>query len=200
MSLPLDETTSMSLLARLREQPTDARAWQVFVQRYRPRIYTYCLASGLQPADAEDVAQTVLLKLLARLPEFHYDPALNFRAWLKTVTRHLLCDFLAERKREQGSGDTAVVRLLENVEAREELVQQLQAEYTQELLENALRRVRSQVASQHWEAFALTSLEGLSGAETAGRLGIPVATVYMIKSRVKKLVRGEIDQLEHAPG
>ena len=115
------ETTSFSLLARLRAQPADAGAWQDFVHRYRPRIHAYCLACQLQPADADDVTQAVLLKLVGHLQTFLYDPAQRFRAWLKTVTRHVLCDFLAEQQRTQGSGDTAVLRLLQNVEAREGL-------------------------------------------------------------------------------
>jgi len=196
---PQGEPTSVTLLARLREQPADAGAWQDFVERYRPRIYAYGLAFGLQPADAEDVAQEVLLRLLPCMREFHYDPSQSFRAWLKTVTRHLLCDFLAERQREQGSGDSAIVRLLDNVEAREELIRRLEAEFDQELLEEALRRVQAQVADQHWEVFRLTALESLSGAEASARLGIKASTVYMIKSRVQKLVRDELGQLENGP-
>ncbi len=56
MTPPAGETTSVTLLARLRDQPDNAGAWQEFVQRYRPRIYGYGLEFGLQPADAEDVA------------------------------------------------------------------------------------------------------------------------------------------------
>ncbi len=131
---------------------------------------------------------------------FQYEPAQSFRAWLKTVTRHVLCDFLAERQREQGSGDSAIVRLLENVEAREELIRRLEAEFDRELLEEALRRVQGQVADQHWEVFRVTALEGLPGADAATRLGIPVSTVYMIKSRVQKAVREEIGRLESGRG
>ncbi len=188
--------TSVTLLGKLRHQPADTGAWEEFVRRYRPRIYAYCLAFPLQPADAEDVSQAVLLKLTTKLREFQYDPAQSFRAWLKAVTRHILLDFLAERGSEQGSGDSAVRRLLENLEAREGLVQQLEAEFDQELLDIALRHVRPRVPPQHWDAFRLTALEGLSGAEAGTRLGMLVATVYTAKSKVQKLVREEIARLE----
>jgi RNA polymerase sigma-70 factor (ECF subfamily) len=193
------ETTSITLLGKLRDQPTDAAAWQDFVRRYRPRIYTFCLAFPLQPADADDVTQTVLLKLIAKMPEFRYDPTQSFRAWLRTVTRHVLCDFLTERQRAQGSGDSHIVRLLDNVEAREGLAQQLEAEFDQELLEEALRRVRAQVPAQQWDAFRLTALEGLSGAEAGAQLKMLVATVYTAKSKVQKLVRDQIRCLEGIP-
>jgi RNA polymerase sigma-70 factor (ECF subfamily) len=194
------EATSATLLGVLRDRPADAAAWQEFVRRYRPRIYAFCLAYPLQPDDAEDVTQTVLLKLTAKLREFRYDPSLSFRAWLKTVTRNALCDFLSERRGERGSGDSAVVRLLENVEARDGLARQLEAEFDQELLEEALRRVRPNVPPQQWEAFRLTALEGLSGAEASARLGMLVVTVYTAKSKVQKLVREEVARLEGLPG
>jgi len=194
------ETTSVTLLGRLREQPANGTAWQEFTNRYRPRVYSHCLAFGLQPADADDVTQNVLLRLVAKLPEFHYDPSQSFRAWLRTVTRHILSDYLAERKRLQGSGDSAVVRLLDTLEAREGLARELEAEFDRELLDEALRRVRLRVSMEHWEAFRLTALEGLSGAQAAAQLGMLVATVYTAKSKVQKLVRDEVHRLEGQPG
>lgn len=196
---PLTET-SVTLLGKLRAQPADDGAWQDFIRRYRPRIYAQCLALMLQPADAEDVTQAVLLKLLAKMPEFRYDSSRSFRAWLKTVTRHVVCDLLAERKGDQGSGDSAVVRLLDNVQARESLARQVEAAYEQELLDEALKRVQALVADQHWQVFRRTALEGLSGAATGQQLGLSAATVYMIKSRVQKLVREEVQRLEGSSG
>jgi RNA polymerase sigma-70 factor (ECF subfamily) len=190
------EATSVTLLGRLRNQPSDTTAWQEFVRRYRPRIYAFCLAFPLQAADAEDVTQTVLLKLVGKMREFRYDPAKSFRGWLRTVTRNALSDYLAERQHDQGSGDSEVRRMLGNVKAHEDLVRQLEAEFDQELLEEALRRVRPQVPPQQWEAFRLTALMSQSGTDTAAQLGMPVATVYTAKSKVQKLVREEIRRLE----
>ncbi len=190
------DLTSATLLGRLRESSPDSAAWQEFVRRYRPRIYSFCLSYPLQPADAEDVTQTVLLKLVVKMRHFRYDPAQSFRAWLRTVTRNVLSDFLAERGSIKGSGDSDIVRLLANVEAREELVRQLEAEFDQELLDEALRRVRPRVPPQQWDAFQLTALEGMTGADAAAKLGMLVATVYTAKSKVQKLIREEIRRLE----
>lgn len=200
MGLTSGETTSITLLRRLQEQPANCTAWQEFLDRYRPRIFAHCLAIGLQPADGEDVTQNVLLRLVAKLPEFHYDPSQSFRAWLRTVTRNILSDYLAERKSLQGSGDSVIVRLLDNLQAREGLAQEVEAEFDRELLDEALQRTRLRVSAQHWEAFRLTALEGLSGAESAARLGMLIATVYTAKSKVQKLVREEVRRLEGTPG
>jgi RNA polymerase sigma-70 factor (ECF subfamily) len=194
------ETTSITLLGKLRDQPADGPAWQEFTERYRPRIYSHCLASGLQRADAEDVTQNVLLRLVSKLPEFRYDPAQSFRAWLRTVTRNILSDFLSERQRVHGSGDSAMVRVLDNLEARDGLAREVEAEFDRELLGAALKVVRPRVPADQWEAFRLTALNGLSGAEAAAQLNMLVATVYTAKSKVQKLVRQEVRRLEGLPG
>jgi len=199
MPEPQSDVTSATLLVRLRAAAPDPAAWQEFVRRYRPRIYSFCLAYPLQPADAEDVTQTVLLNLVGKMREFRYDPTRSFRAWLQTVTRRILSDFLDARRPDQGTGDSAILRLLANVEAREGLARQLEAEYDQELLEEALRRVRPRVPAQQWDAFRLTTQNGLSGADAAARLGMKVATVYTAKGKVQKLVREEIRRLDEHP-
>jgi RNA polymerase sigma factor (sigma-70 family) len=198
VGVAMSETTSVTLLGRLREHPAVGAAWQEFVARYRPRIYGHCLAFPLQPADAEDVTQAVLLRLVEKLPTFRYDVTQSFRAWLKTVTRHILSDYVAEHRRQQGSGDSAIVQLLDNVEARESLAREVEAEFDHELLDEALKRVRTRVPAQQWEAFRLTALKGLSGLDAGAQLGMLVATVYTAKSKVQKLVSDEVRRLEGA--
>src|SRR5437016_2299777 len=122
--------TSATLLGRLRQHPADQQAWGEFVLRYGPKIYRWCRQWNLQEADAQDVAQNVLLKLAQKLRDFTYDPARSFRAWLKTLTHHALSDFADGRARAvRGSGDSAVVRMLDDLEARADLVQQLEQEF-----------------------------------------------------------------------
>ncbi|MBO0698068.1 MAG: sigma-70 family RNA polymerase sigma factor, partial [Zavarzinella sp.] len=171
-----DSRTRATLLGRLRADPADARSWAEFVDHYGPRILIWCRAWGLQDADAQDVAQTVLLKLAVKLRDFAYDPTRSFRAWLKTVAQHAWLDFLDARKRAgQGSGDTKVLGRLESVAARDDLLASLDVAFDQELLQEAVTRVRLRVAPQTWEAFRLTAHEGLSGADAAPRTGLQAA-------------------------
>jgi len=81
--------------------------------------------------------------------------------------------------------------LLQSVEARDDLVQRLAADYDQELLQEAMVRVKERVEPHTWEAFRLTALEGLSGAEAAERLGLKVPTVFKAKSKVQQMLREE---------
>jgi RNA polymerase sigma-70 factor (ECF subfamily) len=86
--------------------------------------------------------------------------------------------------------------MLHSVEARDDLLRGLEEQFDQELLKEASIRVRLRVAPQTWEAFRLTALEGLSGAEAARQIPMQVAQVFVAKRRVQKLLREEIAQLE----
>jgi RNA polymerase sigma-70 factor (ECF subfamily) len=189
--------TSPTLLGRLSRIPADHGAWADFAERYGHRIYAWCRQWHLQEADAQDVTQEVLLKLARRMQTFVYDPSRSFRAWLKTVTHHAWRDFLEARQRPgAGSGDSHVLELLHNVEAGEQLADQFQEEFSRDLLDEAMTRVRARVQPHTWEAFHLLAVEGLSGAEVAARLDMKVATVFVARSKVQKMVQQEVHRLE----
>ena len=65
-----------------------------------------------------------------------------------------------------------------------------------ELLEQAVQRVRLRVKPHTWEAFKLTALDGLSGAEAARRLQMKVGQVYVARSTVQRMLREETQNLE----
>jgi RNA polymerase sigma factor (sigma-70 family) len=192
-----DSGTRISLLGRLRRDPSDQAAWAELVAHYGGKIHAWCLRWGLQEADSQDVTQDVLLKLAKAMENFSYDPTRSFRAWLKTLTNHALSDFLQGRPRlAQGSGDSQVFDTLNSVEARTDLLQRLEEEFDRELLEVAVTRVRLRVAPQTWEAFRLTALEGLSGAEAAERVPMQVAQVFVARRRVQNMLQEEVKKLE----
>jgi RNA polymerase sigma-70 factor (ECF subfamily) len=188
--------TRISLLSRLRGNPNDPSAWEEFVARYGPKIDSWCRHWGLQDADAQDVAQIVLVRLAAKLRSFVYDPARSFRAWLKTLTRHAWSDFVADRGAVVATGGSSMYEALHAVEAREDLERRMEEAFDLELLELATNRVRERVQPHTWEAFQLTAIEGLSGAEAARRLGISVVSVFKAKSNVQKMLQEEVAQLE----
>lgn len=191
--------TSASLLARLGGGMTDPAAWDQFVRRYGPQVLAWCRRWELQTADAEDVCQDVLLRVAKQMRTFQYDPSRSFRAWLKTVSRAAWADWLEGGKRPgRGSGDTGVWELLSSVEARDDLVTRVEAEFDRELLDVATARVRLRVEPATWEAFRLTAVEGLSAADAAARTGLKVATVFVAKGRVLKMLADEVAALESA--
>jgi RNA polymerase sigma-70 factor (ECF subfamily) len=190
------QATRVSLLGRLRVAPADHQAWAEFVNRYGPLILRWCRRWKLQEADAEDVTQNVLVRLAEKLRTFEYDPARSFRAYVKTVAHYVWCDFLESRRRPgAGSGDSEVLELLDTQLARDDLATRLSAEFDHELLEAAQHAVRVRVEPRTWEAFQLTAVDQLSGAEVAARLGMTVPNVFKARSKVQKMLREEVRRL-----
>lgn len=194
----LDPSTHISLLSRLRQSPADEAAWKEFVRRYGPSISGWCRRWGLQDADAEDVAQQVLLRLARQLPRFEYQRSGSFRGWLRRVAYGAWCDYLdaCRHPGASGSGDSGVNRLLDSVAARDDFLQYLDEEATRELLEEAMRQVRGRVQVHTWEAFRLVALEGLSGAEAADHLKMSVGSVFVARCRVQKMLHEEVARLD----
>jgi RNA polymerase sigma-70 factor (ECF subfamily) len=189
--------TSTTLLGRLRQAPADQAAWGQFVDRYGPRIYGWCRHWRLQDADAQDATQVVLTRLAQKLRTFAYDRGRSFRGWLKTLTDHACSDLVRARQRPgAGTGDSRVAELLQTVAARADLGRRLEEEYDRELLEEAMARVRRRVEARTWDAFRLLALEGRCGAEAAAALGMKVATAFVARSKVQKLIQAELRQLE----
>src|SRR6516162_4076002 len=189
--------TSLTLLGRLRRDPKDQAAWSDFVARYGPRILQWCRGWGLQESDAQDVTQDVLLKLNGLMARFVYDPSGSFRGWLKTLTHHAWRDLAAERRRSGlGAGERSVTELLRNLQAGDDLVEQLDAEFRREVMDRAMERVKRRVSARTWDAFRLTALEGWSASAAAGRLEMNIGRVYVARSEVKKMIREEVRRLE----
>jgi RNA polymerase sigma factor (sigma-70 family) len=189
--------TSLALLARLRGEVIDAPAWEQFVRRYGPQVVEWCRRWGLQRADAEDVCQDVLMRVARQMRAFEYQKGKSFRAWLKTLTRRALSDwFESARRPGRGTGHSSIGAVLDSVEAREDLAARIEAEFDLELLEVAAARVKSRVDPSTWEAFHLTAVKGLSGAEAAERTCLKVANVFVAKGRVQKMIKDELITLE----
>jgi RNA polymerase sigma-70 factor (ECF subfamily) len=185
-------STSWTLLRKICAPASDASAWEVFARRYGPAVFRWCRQWGLQEADADDVTQDVLLKLVEHMKKFEYDPRRSFRKWLKMVAYHAWAKAVADRSRTRAEAEG----VLDHIEAREDLVARLEEEYDRELLDLAMVRVAQRVEQHTWEAFRFLALEGLSGAEAAKRLNMRVATVYVARSKVQRMIREQMRAVE----
>ncbi len=195
--MPTDpkKDTSITLMMRVQEDPADPRAWDEFVERYQPLIRAWCLRWGSQPADADDVAQQVLLKLLTAMKKYRRQAGSGFRGWLKTVTHNAWLDFVASRP-ESNSYPGSVESITDSNDALADLEKQMQRAFENELLSLAMRRVEARVKPSTWEAFRLTAIENLQGVEAAARLNMDVSNVFVHKHRVLKLLEEEVKLLK----
>ena len=189
--------TRVTLLGRLRATPNDPAVWSEFVDWYGRNILAWCRAWGLQESDAQDVTQEVFLNLSSKMHSFCYDNKGSFRAWLKTLTRRAWHAYSTkQRKAGRGSGDEVTHEILNELKAREDLTQRLEEAFDQELLKEASNLVQLRVEPRTWDAFYLLAVQGLTGADVAARLGMKVATVFVARSKVQRMLREELARLE----
>ncbi len=189
--------TRITLLGRLRATPNDPAVWSEFVDWYGRNIHAWCRSWGLQEQDAQDVTQEVFLNLSVQMHGFCYDPSGSFRAWLKTLTRRAWQVYVVkQRKAGRGSGDDSETDRLAGLAAKKDLTQRLEEAFDQELLKEASNLVRLRVDPRTWDAFHLLAFEGLTGAEVAEKLKMKIATVFVARSKVQRMLREELVRLD----
>lgn len=189
----MSETTSVSLLERLRRQP-GAALWQRLVDIYTPLIQGWLRRHALLPQDAEDLVQDVLAVVVRRLPDFHHQARTgSFRCWLRTITVNCVRDFWrAQRHRPQATGDSKVLHILDQLEDPDSAIsRQWDLEHDRHVSQRLLQLIRPEFEATTWQAFRRVALEGASPDATAAELGISVNAVFIAKSRVLSRLRQE---------
>lgn len=182
------DATRPSLLLRIRD-PQDADSWSNFVDLYSPLLLRYARKRGLQEADAADVTQDVLVQLAKSIRSFEYRPERGrFRDWLGTVVRHRVLRFF---KREANQARRADGEWLDDLPATQQDSDWSDA-FNAHILNAALEHVQPHFEETTWEAFRLAWLEQQPATTVAEKLDVPVAGVYLAKSRVLKRLREEV--------
>jgi RNA polymerase sigma factor (sigma-70 family) len=189
--------TRVTLLGRLRTAPSDPVAWGDFVEWYSRNILSWCRIWGLQESDAQDVTQEVFTTLSQKMREFQYDPERSFRAWLKTITHHAWRDYVTKQQKAiRGTGSESALGRLLAVEDPVDLSCWIDQAADVELLKEASARVQLRVAPQTWQVFCMLAIEQRSGAEVGELLGMKVATVFVARSKVQRMLREELQRLD----
>ena len=149
----------------VRAQAGDQAAYGQLVQRYQRLAVSVAYHQGLELADAEDAAQEAFVKAwLAR--QRYREGAGSWRAWLCRIAINTARDALRRARPVQELDeywpDTA------SSPAEQAEVQSQRA---------TVRRALAQLPEASRAALVLREYEGLSYAEIAAALGIPIGTV-----------------------
>jgi RNA polymerase sigma-70 factor (ECF subfamily) len=188
--VPLQTSTHASLLARLADAG-DTRAWREFDERYRELLWRFARSRGLQPADADDVAQEVLHALTKRLPTFAYDPSKGrFRDYLKTAAANAAW----KKLRELGSVPEAPAgeAPLDVATVDEGTERSWETEWRQYHLRLAMVRIRAEFNAQDVAAFESYAAGDRPAGDVAASLGLSVDQVYQAKSRILRRLKAVI--------
>jgi RNA polymerase sigma-70 factor (ECF subfamily) len=191
--------TRDSLLVQVRS-PANREAWDEFAQIYRPVIYRLARHRGLQDADAQDLAQRVLMAVASAIGSWEKSSeSVRFRHWLRRVTRNAILNALGRQPQDRAAGGSSVQDLLlEQPGVDEQSAAWIELEYRRELYLRASRIVRGDVEPETWRAFELTVIEDRSIVEAAAELDKPVGTIYAARSRIMRRLREAVQALEQS--
>ncbi len=192
--------TRVSLILRL-AKPTDVQAWQEFSDVYAPALYSMARRRGLQPADAEDVAQETLFAVARAIERFEPDrERARFRTWLARIARNMIADFCAgklKRPLTQLISDSWLQSAsIASLRSANPIDEEFTHEYRSALFHLAARRVQARVSALTWQAFHETSVASKPAEEVAKQLGMPLGNLYVARCRVLKLLREEVQDLD----
>jgi RNA polymerase sigma factor (sigma-70 family) len=160
-----------------RAKDGDQQAWDALIERYSPLIWSICRRHRLGAADAEDVTQTVWLRLVDQLDKVR-DPA-AIAGWLATTTRRECCRALRAAPRPQATWRELDAETIPDKQARTAEQQLLAVERNA-----ALRQALAQLTPRDQQLIAiLTADPPVPYTEISARLGIPVGSIGPTRGR-----------------
>jgi RNA polymerase sigma factor (sigma-70 family) len=178
---PEGDSVLTDLVARARRG--DRQAWDALVKRYAPLITSICRRHRLGQADAEDVSQSVWLRLVAQLDKIREPAALP--GWLATTTRRE-CGRVARAV----NGPRAVIGALDGYDVADERAEAADQQLLAAERRAALREALAHLPLVHQQLVAeLTADPPAPYAEVSVRLGIPVGSIGPTRSRCLDRIR-----------
>ncbi|HWB09492.1 MAG TPA: sigma-70 family RNA polymerase sigma factor [Pirellulales bacterium] len=181
------QTTSVSLLQRLRQAATD-RDWRRLVDLYTPLLFHWVRQSGIRPPDDADLVQDVFATLIEKLPRFDYDATKSFRGWLRTVVLNKARDRLRRKSLPRDHDQDRLAKVVDQVDDPNGW----EREHQMFMAATALKIMRSEFQETTWRACWEFVVNGRPAAEIAGELGISENGVYVAKCRVMRRLRKEL--------
>lgn len=96
--MPVDEAALTELVGRA--QSGDAEAFAELFDHYHGPVYRYINSRVGRPSDAEDLTQTVFVKVLEALPRYE-SRGVPFGGWLFRLARNTVIDFVRTQRIHQ---------------------------------------------------------------------------------------------------
>jgi RNA polymerase sigma-70 factor (ECF subfamily) len=195
--------TRRTLLSRLRNLD-DQESWRTFFNTYWKLIYGVATKAGLNSTEAQDVVQETVLAVTRNIGEFKYDPSTcAFKTWLLKVTRSRISNQFRSKNRHRAvhssAGDeTSGASLLEQIPdpAESQLEAMWEEEWEKNLMDAAIGRVKRKVDAEQFQIFDFYVLKGWPVLKVSQTFGVNIGQVYLIKHRIAKLIRREVQTLE----
>ena len=165
-----DHLTELAMSAR----EGDDRSIEQLVRLTQSDVWRVCAALGSE-GEVEDLVSETYLRALRSLPSFRGESSV--RTWLLTIARNVCADHVRTRVRSRRLMGRLRLHVTESVDDG--------PSYSDDLL--------GSLDPDRREAFQLTQVAGLSYAETAELLDVPVGTIRSRVARARLDLRTAID-------
>jgi RNA polymerase sigma-70 factor (ECF subfamily) len=188
--------TSKTLLSRLHTW-RDQTAWRQFFAAYQPLLDRWARTSLRNPADVQDLTQTLWFELARRVRSFQYDSSGSFRGWLRSLYRSRLSDFLKSEERRRNRERMAAQPVLEltasclsfQTDRSEQTERSRQAAALAEKSQRIQAQIRQKVSAKSWTIFEQIAVHGMEIAEVARQHDMRYAAAFAAFSRVRRMLR-----------
>lgn len=199
--------TRATLLSRLKDWD-DQESWREFFGLYRRLIYTTALKAGLSEQEADDVVQETMLSVAKSIKDFEYNrERCTFKAWLGQLIQRRIADHYRKRYRQktvsaETAGTDSATAPIDRVPDPNsaDLDQIWQQAWEKELLAAAVEQVKNKINPEQFQMFDFYVLREMPVARVAAALETSVASIYLAKHRVSKLLKKEVRRLETEMG
>ena len=170
----------------LREiQKGDPSAFARFVDAYGGRVHALCRRYTRCEADAEDLTQEVFVGLSQSLGKFRGDSALSTYVYRATMN-HCLKHVQRRKPESQPLGD---------FDRPDDSAPSPELEVERVELKSQVEAALAMLSSDHRDAVILHELHGLTYAECAESLSVPIGTVKSRLFHAFKKLRGHLGEL-----
>ena len=186
-----NESTRSSVLRAVADTENES-AWNRLFDLYAGFVYSIARSRGLNDSDADDIVQVVFADLARKLPTFTYNSEKGrFRSYLAGLVNWRVMDKLRSWKRDV----ELKVDFLEEARAAKTAGDDefAEREWQSAAMEEALRRMKSNVLPEHYAAFVASAVEGQETEAVTKLYGISRDNLYQIRKRLTVKLRETID-------
>jgi RNA polymerase sigma-70 factor (ECF subfamily) len=180
-------------------QGGSTEAFEELFARYRTRLFTYLRRSLGDPVQAEDLLQTLFLRV--HRARGTYQPAAAFSTWIYTIARHLVRDARDKERAEAARRDTTRQSWRETNEEPVSLNERIGSEHLapetlrqRKDIATRLQQALLSLSLEQREVILLSKYEGLHFSEIAAILGCSVPAAKVRAFRALKALRAALGE------
>ena len=195
-----------------RSRWSDWSSWDEFYRTYSNFVFHVARKSGLSDDEASDVVQETFIGVAKNLQKKKFDTSQgSFKSFLLNQARWRILDQFRRRKKqyereanihgdhEEDDRRTAPIDRVGDPKGSA-LEKLWDKEWHDQIMELALRRVRTMVSPRQFQIFSCYVMKGWSPERVKEELGVNAAQVYLAKHRVGRILKKETARLSAEGG